>query len=75
MPKYYVESADVKEVVDAPFHKEAAIIALKRHRHDDPTPMLGLIVAVKEGGFDADNDDDLFFSTRKLLDELFDADS
>ncbi len=66
MPKYYVSSCDLKSIVAAPTPKEGVIAAFKR----DALKLEGKlseIVVVSEHGHESYRNEDLVFSTDKVL--------
>ena len=73
MPKYYVDSGRFRFVVSAPNEVEALQFALHHCPHGMP---LGPLIRVNEMGFELEHDDDLYFATMPLLEQLglhFDA--
>lgn len=66
MPKYYVESGDLKKIINAHSHKLAAINAFKTI--DSSTKKLGKLTFVGEQGF-TNHKEDIYLSTSFLLEE------
>lgn len=66
MPKYYVSSCDLKSVVSAPTPKEGVILAFKRDALK-VEGQLSQIVVVSEHGHESYRDEDLAYSTDKVL--------
>jgi hypothetical protein len=66
MPKYYVSSGDLQKIISAENHKKAAI-AVFEQLDALSVDSLGIITLVSERGFDAFDDDDVYFPTMDLL--------
>lgn len=68
MPKYYVSSGDVQEVVQADDPSQAVRIMV--NRAIDRENSLGLLSSVSEIGFNRYDNDSLFVSTVSILEEM-----
>ena len=66
MPSWYVRSGDLKAKVDAGTPEEAFKKAVERHK----PKRLGLIVGFDQRGFDMGDDDSMYASTQRLLEDL-----
>lgn len=67
MPKYYVDSGNLRCVCDALDEMNAVQRALSRCPE---TTMLGMVIRVNEQGFDEPHEDDLYIATLPFLEEL-----
>ena len=78
MPKFYVTSGDMQQIVNADDASEAMRLAVLRTwgpfdqwpEAAETTPELAKIVGTSETGFGVINDNDLFKLTRRVLDEI-----
>ena len=68
MPKYYVSSGSVQEVVQSDDAAQAVRIMLNRAINKQGS--LGLLSSVSEIGFDRYDGDSLFISTTSVLEEM-----
>lgn len=68
MAKYYVTSGELKQIIDRPTPKKAAIDAFKTLSLN-PVKSLASIIIVSETGFNSNKDDDLVFSTIEILEQ------
>jgi len=69
--KYYVTSGDLEEIVVSNSPKEAALIAVQRKfNKTNENFALGVVTQISETGFMSSNDDDLYWTTSKILEEL-----
>ena len=68
MPKYYVDSGDLRQIIDRTSPKIAAIDSFKTLAIN-PVQTLNSITIVSEEGFDCDSDNDWFFSTMEILEQ------
>ena len=66
MPKYYVTSGSLKEIVQAESPEESVERALGRNMQSND-PSLGFLALVSEIGFDLYDDQSVFISTTPIL--------
>lgn len=69
MPKYYIESGELRREIDRPTRKMALIDAFSEL---DGVNELGLLTSINEIGFDAIHKEDEFMSTIMILDAVDD---
>lgn len=68
MPKYYVESGDLKKIIDRA-NPEIAAIDTFRTLAETPVETLNSTTIVSEEGFDSNSDNDWLFSTIEILEQ------
>ena len=67
MPKYYVTSGDIREVLIRGSSSDAVIAVFQKAVLREPPVVLSHLVKVSEQGFESINEDDILFSTELML--------
>ena len=72
MPKFYVSSGDLEEVVDAPDRTAAIVLAMQKSLVNNKSDEFyyGVLIVVSEYGFGGCQPDDFYIDTKSFLDSI-----